>query len=69
MTTTRKFLKQKDLEIGFEYGIEWGVPNGSLLVHEKKDDKYCVTLETYYDGELHYFTGNAKEINNWMKEF
>lgn len=68
MTTTRKVFRNQDLKDGLEYGIEWGVPKGSLRVIEYKgSDRYLVTLETYEDGEIYQFIGNVKEINNWMK--
>jgi len=69
MTTTRKYIKQNDLFIGLEYGIEWGMPQGSLRVIEQgTTDDYRISLETF-DGVVHQFTGNAKQINQWLKKF
>ena len=70
MTTTRKYLKQQDLEIGIDYGIEWGLPQGSLhVIEELGNGEYRVCLVTYYDGVAHNHCGNAKEINKWLKSF
>lgn len=63
MTTTRERFTNKDVQIGFEWGIEFGTHKGSMRVLDYQT--YGFVCE-FNDDESYLFL-NVKELNQFIK--
>ena len=46
-TTTRRRFTNSDLEVGVEYGIEWGTPKGSCHILKVENKKITVEFNRH----------------------